>query len=248
MLCYHLRQRFRISVSASTVRHALHHAGWRWTRPQLGLPRRLDPQAEAKLAHLMAILADGEAVAVALDECDLQLLAVVRAMWQRVGQQQRIATPGKNVKRGVFGAINLRTGQWHYQLTERKRSVEFVACLSELLSAYPNQRVYVVVDNASIHTSRAVQRWLGEHPRLQVAYLPTYSGHQLNPVEKVWAVLKNHIAANRSFRSLAELDQATRLYFADFTCADGQRMMNGPLARMAQAALPKSERNFSLLT
>lgn len=237
LLLTHLGQRFRIRVGATTVRQALHRAGFRWTRPQRALPRKPDPQAKAKQTRLAEALADEQATLIAADECDVSLLAVIRAMWQRKGEQRRIATPGTNAKRGVFGGLNLRGGQWHYHLTERKRGVEFIAFLMALLTAYPLGVIYVIVDNASIHTSHAVRRWLAEHTRVQLLYLPTYSGHQLNPVEKVWGVLKDRIASNRSFASLAELDQAIRRHFAAFTCADALRLMNGQLARAAQAAV-----------
>ncbi len=136
-------------------------------------------------------------------------------MWQRVGRQLRILTPGKNYRRGVFRALNLRTSEWFCQLTDRKRSVEFIALLSNLLSAYPVGPIYVTVDNAGIHTNKAVKKWLSLHRRLELVYLPTYTGHRFNPVEKVWHALKGHIAANRSFRALAELDEAIRRYFRD---------------------------------
>ncbi len=240
LLLRHLRERLHLRVGATTRRQALHRAGFRWTRPKLALPRRRDPQAEAKQARLQDALQDPQATILAEDECDLHLLAVVRAMWQRAGQQNALATPGQNAKRGVFGALNLRTGDWHSQLSAHKRGAEFIAFLTLLLSAYPVGALYVIVDNASIHTSRAVRRWLAEQPRLQLLYLPTYSGHQLNPVEKVWGVLKNHIAANRSYPSLAALDRAIGRYFAAFTRAAALRLMNGPLARAAQAAVAQN--------
>jgi transposase len=248
LLVCHLRERFRIHVGAATVRQALKRAGFRWTRPKLVLPRRRDPQADEKRAKLAQALADPQATVLAEDECDVHLLAVLRAMWQRVGQQLRILTPGKNCKRGVFGALNLRTGEWFYQLTDRKRSVEFIALLASLLTAYPAGPIYVIVDNAGIHTSKAVKKWLSLHPRLELVYLPTYTGHRFNPVEKVWHDLKGYIAANRSFKALAELDQAIRRYFAGFTCEDALRLANSEVTRTAQAAVLKSAENFSQAT
>lgn len=239
-----MRERFRIQVSAATLRQALKRAGFRWTRPKLALPRRRDPLADEKRAQLAQVLADPQAIVLAEDECDMHLLAVLRAMWQRVGRQLRIPTPGQNYKRGVFGALNLRTGQWFYQLTNRKRSVEFIALLASLLTAYPVGPIYVIVDNAGIHTSRAVENWLSLHPRLELVYLPTYSGHRLNPVERVWHALKGHIAANRSFRALAELDQAIRDYFVAFTHEDALRLTNSEVTRAAQAPTFKSARNL----
>lgn len=235
LLLAHLWRYLHIHVSATTLRQALHRAGFRWTRPQLALPRKADAQAETKRARLKQVLGDPKATIIAEDESDVSLLAVIRAMWQRKGEQRRIDTPGQNAKRGLFGALNLRTGQWHYQITERKRGTEFIAFLSSLLSTYPLTSIYVIVDNASIHISHAVRQWLVQHPRLELVYLPTYSGHRLNPVEKVWHVLKDDIAADRSFQTLAELDQAIHRHFTAFTCADALRQMNGELPRAAQA-------------
>jgi transposase len=244
LLLWHLANRFRIKVSVGTLRRALHRAEFRWKRPKLAPARRPDPLAEQKQAKLSEILADAAATIMASDECDLHLLPVLRAMWQRVGQQVRLITPGQNAKRGVFGTLNLRTGEWFYQLTDRKRSVEFIACLMALLTAYPTGLIYVIVDNASIHTSRAVQKWLAEHTRLQLVYLPTYSGHQLNPVEKVWWDLKDCVAANRRFKCLSELDAVIQRYFATFTREQALRLTNSEVVRTAQDGITKSDKNF----
>ena len=236
LLVLHLAGRFRLTVSTSRVRRALHQAGFCWKRPKLVPARRRDPRTNEKEAKIAAAVADPAAALLAEDEADQQLLPVLRAMWQRVGTQVRIPTPGQNAKRGVFGALNVRTGEWFYQLTAHKRSADFLAFLKRLEVAYPTGRVYVLVDNASIHTSRAVQRWLLTQGRLVLVYLPTYSGHRLNPVEKVWWALKGNIAANRMFRNLPELDAAIREYFADFPPARVLALINCELVRQAKMA------------
>jgi putative transposase len=235
LLVWHLAERFRIAASLGRVRQALVKAGFVWKRPKLAPARRPDPLAAEKVAKIAAALADPAATLLAEDEADMQLLPVLRAMWQRVGQQVRIPTPGQNAKRGLFGALNLRTGTWFYQLTAHKRSADFLAFLGVLAAAYPTGRLYVLVDNASIHTSKAVQQWLAAQGRVGLLYLPTYSGHRLNPVEKVWWALKDKIAANRAFRNLAELDTAIRGYFADFWPARALALTNCQVVRQALA-------------
>lgn len=239
LLVLHLATRFRLSASASRVRRALHQAEFCWKRPKLAPTRRHDPHTDEKTAKIVAALADTAATLVAEDEADQQLLPILRAMWQRVGTQVRIPTPGQNAKRGVFGALNVRTGEWFYQLAVHKRSADFIAFLTLVLAAYPAGRVYVLVDNASIHTSRAVQRWLATQSRLVLVYLPTYSGHRLNPVEKVWWALKGNIAANRAFRNLAELDTAIHGFFADFPPTRALALVNCELVRQALAGASK---------
>jgi transposase len=235
-LLRHLRQRFRLLVSRSTLRRALPRAGFVWGRPKLILPQRRDPTADAKVAHLTSVLADPTAIILAEDECEMMLLPVVRATWHRRGEQPQVLTPGQNRKRPIFGTVNLRTGAWHYRLTNRKRSVEFIAALTEILTAYPVGRIHILVDNSSIHTSKAVQQWLTTQVRLQLVALPSYAGHKYNPAEKIWWRLKDAISANRGFKRLAELDAALHQHFAGLTPQAILRLINSHVARQAQAA------------
>jgi transposase len=234
LLVTHLWQRFKVKATSSAVRRALPLAGFVWGRPKLVLPKRKDPQAEAKLARLNQVLAEPGVTIVAEDECEVHLLPTLRAMWHRRGQQPRIPTPGKNQRRPIFGGVNLRTGAWHYLTAQRKRGAEFITFLATLLVLYPVGPIHVLVDNVSIHTSKAVIAWLAENPRLELVYLPTYSGHELNPVEKVWWHLKGKIAANRCFKTLADLDQAITRHFTNITSDEIFSLINSAIVRQAQ--------------
>jgi transposase len=236
LLATHLYQRFDLRVTVSTLRRVLRQVDWVWGRPKLVMPKRSDPQAEAKLARLSQILAEPEATLIAEDESEMHQLPVVRAMWHRRGQQPHIPTPGQNRKCAVFGGVNLRTGEWHYQLRVRKRSAEFIDFLTQLLKAYPVGPIYVVLDNVSIHVSRAVKRWVAEHPRLELVYLPTYAGHAFNPVEKIWWLVKDKVAANRCFKTLALLMHFIRRQFDSLTAASILRLINSPIVRQAHLA------------
>ena len=237
LLALHVFERFRVRVSPSSVRRALHATRFSWHRPKLVPARKRDPLRVHKEARLAEILKDSgtDAVLIAADECEVQLLAVLRAMWQRVCTQVRLPTPGQNQRRSVFGGLNLRTGQWHYLLAEHKRSTDFIAFLTLLLDTYVAGTIFVIVDNATIHASQATLNWLALHPRLNLMYLPTYSGHQLNPVEKVWWQLKRFIAANRNFRSLDELDAAIHRCLRSFTPVALLALTNCDVVRRAQA-------------
>jgi transposase len=136
MLAKHLT-RFGIRVSASTVRRALNRMRFSWHRPKLAPARRPDARRAEKMARLTQVLKDFTAHIVAVDECDFHLMPPLRAMWQRIGQQVRLPTPGRNAKRPVFGGLDIRTGQWFYRLTDHKRTTDFIAFLTAILAAYP---------------------------------------------------------------------------------------------------------------
>jgi hypothetical protein len=85
-------------------------------------------------------------------------------------------TPGKNRRRTIFGAIDLATGRFHYQVARKAVSATFTAFCEQLLAAYPTAPVVAVVcDNVIIHRSKIVQRWLRKHPRLRVLHGARYS-------------------------------------------------------------------------
>ena len=209
----------QVSLSAASVRRVLVTLGFRWRRPQLALPA--DPEAAPKLARLAEVLltAPADAVTLALDECDVHLLPTLRAMWMRRGHQARVLTPGRNRKRGVFGALALDgpcPGAWHYAVTERKRTGEFLAFLAQLEQAYPARPLYLVLDNASIHTARLTRAWLAEHARVTLCFLPAYAGHRENPVEKVWWRMKQQVTANRLYGDVEKLAAAVDAFFDSF--------------------------------
>jgi len=214
-----------LELSRRTLRRLLHELGFVWRRPKHVLPS--DPEAGAKMRSLTERLlrASAEAVVLCLDECDLHRLPVLRAMWMRRGSQVKVPTPGYNQKRGIFGALDLCSGRWHYRVTLRKRTEEFIAFLEQLLEAYPGEvPLLLVLDNASIHHSKALLQWLERVPRIELLYLPSYAGHRENPVEKVWWRMKDQIAANRLSDSIDTLVAAAEGFFSTFTSDDALRL------------------------
>lgn len=84
LLVCQLRERFPIQLSAATLGQAPGRVGFRRTRAKLVLTRGRDAQADEKRARLAQALADLPAMVPGGDECEMHLLAVLRAMWQRI--------------------------------------------------------------------------------------------------------------------------------------------------------------------
>lgn len=217
LLQRHLRERLACVLSTRSVSRLIHRLDFAWTRPKLAL-KQGDPEATTLLAAIdAAIAAAPDAPRLYEDECDLHQVPVVRGQYQRRGQQREIATPGVNRKQPVFGFLEVRTGEWHYWLLARKRSVEFLVCLHALYQWYPTGPILLLLDNGSIHKSKLTRRWLASHPRFQVLYLPAYTGHETNPVEKVWWALKAECAANQMYPSREAIQDAIHAFFSTFT-------------------------------
>ena len=149
-----------------------------------------------------------------LDESDLQLLPLIRSMGMK-GPRRRIPTPGTNRRRAFFGALDAVSGHWFSADHERKLAVHFVAFLQRLEAVYSTGSLYLALDNAPTHTAKVVGKWLAAHPRVHVLWLPKYAAHEVNPVERIWGLMKSAVAADRLAGTIEELTAASRRFFAD---------------------------------
>lgn len=221
------------SFCLDTLRRAVHTLGFRWRRPRLWAHKE-DSETYQKvllvelarqqttLTHTAQLAATPDALPpvhfLYADASDHHLLAVLRSMWMRCGQQVRVATPPRNGHWALFGALNALTGTFTWQAYTKAVSASFLAFLARLLETYPTGELLVVVDNASYHTSKAVVAWLKQHPRILLLYLPARRP-DLNPVERLWGRLKDAVSANRSFAHLLALGQFIAAHFAALTPA-----------------------------
>ncbi len=220
MLALALAEKVGVYLSVSRIRQVLHSTGLAWGRPRLAMPAKTDPdKAQKQWAIAQAVVDAGpEAAVLYADESRIELLPLVRAMWHWVGEQIRVPTPGSNQTRALFGALNIRTGQWTHLVREHMYQEDFIAFLEHLLTVYADGPIILIVDNYSSHVAKVVPAWLEEHPRLQLHYLPKYCSH-LNPVENIWLRLKDRIAANRLYGSLDGLLDAVANFFEAMTPA-----------------------------
>jgi hypothetical protein len=104
-------------VSAETVRRCLHALDWVWKRTKLAA-RDSNPERAAKWARIRYVsehLGPRQALLFA-DELDLPLLPKVGSQWMPRGTQVEAMTPGKNERRYLAGALDLRTGRVNYCL------------------------------------------------------------------------------------------------------------------------------------
>ncbi|ATL65648.1 IS630 family transposase [Nocardia terpenica] len=164
-----------------------------WRRPKL--IGRGDPDHDRVVAAIRSRLLrlPRRALVFVEDETHVNWLPHVRASWTLWRHRPEVLTPGKNQRVTVYGALDVTSGEWIYQLGSRC-AAEFVELLRFLLDEYPRApRVVVICDNDKIHTAGAVARFVTTHPRLLLLFGARYSPHD-NPVERVWGALKNYIA------------------------------------------------------
>lgn len=117
---------------------------------------------------------------------------------------------------GYFGAVRLRDGR----LLTRREDVSFnaqtfwdFASELELASRVEGRRVVIILDNAKYHHALLHKDWRGDQAgRFDLDFLPPYSP-QLNPIERVWKLLRRLRLHNQYFGSLSEVVSAVQPQF-----------------------------------
>jgi transposase len=116
--------------------------------------------------------------------------------------------PTKN-KIGIFGAVRLKDGHLVAQQWEQFNGETFAVFLKYLLRhRSPRKKMVIILDNSRYHHVRWLQPWLWDRRRvLRLDFLPPYSP-QLNPIERVWKLIRRLCVHNQYFPTLQDLISA----------------------------------------
>jgi putative transposase len=206
-----------LQVSAETVRRWLHAGGMVWRRPRPVIGRK-DPKWKQILAQLRQLLANlpAEEIAFFTDEVDLNTNPKLGCMWMRKGHQEKVLTPGDNVKRYLCGSMSFASGRLTAGSGPGRNAKLFLEHLDQLRYCYRHYKViHVICDNASFHRAekcKAVADYLelwGD--RVKLHYLPKYAP-ETNPIERVWWHLHEEVTRNHRCRSITELVDLAMLW------------------------------------
>jgi transposase len=172
----------------------------------------------AAIRRLLGHLPRGH-IAFYEDEVDVHLNPKIGLDWMGYAQQKEAVTPGKNVKRYLAGALDIRTGLVYWVESEQKNSALFIALLNHLSKTNPLAKVmHIVLDNYRIHDSKITQMALaGFDGRIQLHFLPPYCPND-NKIERVWQDLHANVTRNHSCPDMDTLMDNVRSYLQKRNC------------------------------
>ena len=85
--------------------------------------------------------------------------------------------------------------------------------LQQLVDIEPETFWFVILDNASAHTTPALDPFLQDNrQQLELVFLPTYSPN-LNLIEKLWKMMRAQVTNNQPFADLSALSEAVVEWF-----------------------------------
>jgi transposase len=151
---------------------------------------------------------------VFFDESAVSLIPPVRRTWSPRGHTPILRHRFGWKKASMAAALGYRpdasAARLCFHLQQPSYNTDtLIAVLEQLASFYAGQRVVLIWDGLSSHWSTKMGAFLdSQREWLRAERLPAYAP-ELNPVEGLWANLKDVELANRPTSTLAEVADAT---------------------------------------
>jgi putative transposase len=153
------------------------------------------------------------------DEASFGRISEPKYCW--CGKNERPIIPKQKVRqyRTVFGAAEPETGDFVYMIEQNEKrqkgkrgknkkgamSRKMNSFMKQLARTYPKDKIVLVCDKASWHTSR----YLKIPKRILLVHISPYTP-EMNPIEQLWRELRTAGFHNKYFRSIEEVE--TTLY------------------------------------
>jgi transposase len=145
-----------------------------------------------------------------LDECHFQQHGSRCVMWVPPEQTDPVVLHAPTRKSvALFGAVNLRGGQMIAHFNPVFEAQSFLAFLKALRRRrVRGKKMMLITDNAAYHHAAGLNGWLEANCNVvELVFLPPYSP-ELNPIERVWKLLRRLCTHNEYFPELELLENA----------------------------------------
>ena len=171
-----------------------------------------DPEFAAKAADIVGLYLEppDHAIVLAVDEKPA-IQALERAQGDLKlptgrslhGQAHEYKRRGTTT---LFAALEIATGASKAKHTKRRRRLEFLDFMNELVADHPDREIHVILDNLKTHKPKR-DLWLARHQNVHFHFTPTHASW-LNQVEIWFSILARSTLDGASFTSVPKLRQA----------------------------------------
>lgn len=179
-----------------------------------------DPLFEEKLLEVVGLYMKPpeNAVVLCVDEkTGIQALDRTQPMLPLRAKQPRAWT-NEYVRHGtrtVLASLEIGTGKVMAHVKQTRTSTDFLGFMNDVVQAYPQQRLCVILDNLNTHKNEAARLWLAEHPQVTFHFTPTHASWA-NLVECFFSILTRQGLQQAVHRSGKELERFLKAYFAEY--------------------------------
>lgn len=198
-----------LNISKSTVNRILSGADLKPHRVEMWLTSK-DPEFEKKTAEIVGLYMNPpeNALVICVDE---------KTGMQALGRKipNKPMKPGSPEKmefeyqrhgtRALIASFVVQSGEVAGKTYPRHSRYEFLDFLQELANRYPEQELYLIMDNFRTHKTKEVQQWVQKQgERIKFHFTPTHASW-LNQIELWFSILSRKFLKRNIFDSTEDM-------------------------------------------
>jgi transposase len=210
----YLEQKYGVKYSNSGMLSWLHSNGFSYKKPDR-IPAKADREKQAEFIKSYKKLKSNlekDDVILFGDGVHPSMETKVTYGWIRTGKFKEIKTTASRTRVNLLGAINLDDMGLITKPYKTIDSDSVMDFLKDIKVKYSDKKsIYLVVDNGSYYTSKAV-REKASQLGITMTYLPPYSPN-LNPIERLWKYMNEKVRNNKFFSSAKEFRESILSFF-----------------------------------
>jgi len=196
---------YEIKFSIPGLNKWLHQHDFSYKKPK-GVPHKFDPEKQAEFIEYYTKLK-----AQVVDEPILFIDAMhptqatkVSSGWIKTGHDKSIETTGSRTRLNIVGAIDLNDiGSAIVNRYDKVNSETIQEFFETIREQYPSKKdIHLILDGAGYHRAKDLKEKAVEL-NIKLYYLPPYSPN-LNPIERLWKVMNEHVRDNQYFATTKE--------------------------------------------
>ena len=213
-ICAYVQQTYGISYTVPGMTQWLHAHEFSYKKPA-ATPAKADAAQQqafiAKYEELKRTIPEEEPVLFD-DGVHPTMATKVSYGWIPTGERKPIRTTASRTRMNLLGALNLENMALHVTEHATINHESMAEHLEHIRKAYPKApQIHLILDrgpyNISHHTQEAAKLL-----NIVLHYLPPYSPN-LNPIERCWKVMNEHVRNNKFFESAAEFRHDIHYFF-----------------------------------
>jgi transposase len=213
-ICAYVKEKYGVKYTVPGMTSWLHEHDFSYKKPK-GTPAKADPlKQEAFIAtyeELLNTTPEDEPILFA-DGVHPTMATKITYGWIKKGTSKLIATTASRTRINLMGALNLETMQVTVGSYETLDSEAMSQYFTQLRQSYPKApRLHVILDQGPYNVS-FVTRNAAQKQGIVLHYLPPYSPN-LNPIERLWKVMNEHVRNNRFFTSVRQFKEDINNFF-----------------------------------
>lgn len=208
---HHIHMNYGVYYSRPGCIKLLHRLEFEYRKPK-ALPNVASEEAQQEhidlYKDLQRNLPENETVYF-LDAAHLEHQTRPAYAWIKRGSNMSVQTTSGRKRNHVQAAMRLEDFHTPFVAPATVNGCSTVQLLAMLEALNPDKRViHVIWDNAGYHKGPDVRAFLARPEcRIRLIKLPPYCPH-LNPIERLWGVLHQHVTHNRYYPTEKEFSDA----------------------------------------